>query len=88
MSETTRIPPTGGSGPAPPRKSLVEACETCRFWLEGVGQRPEYEKTGACRRYPPVVVDYDGGHLADATVSPWTDSSTWCGEWQAKRVDR
>lgn len=56
---------------------MEESCESCRFF------KPEKDKEHPlwqCRRFPPQLVVY--GNQFD-TVSPYVDSTYWCGEFQA-----
>lgn len=71
-------------------------CEACKFWVttEPGGVK---DRTGNCRRFPPVVVpsvqtegpDERAGRYVSETYSttasewPETESRDWCGEFKA-----
>lgn len=65
---------------------IAPACETCRYAdptvvanLDGAGP----EAVLICRRYPPAMVEDDGGY---GPVWPLVNDSDWCGEHAAKVV--
>lgn len=62
------------------KPSRPESCKTCRFFeING-------ENIGACRRYPPVVVNLrmqkpKVAEVFDATEFPVVHVENWCGEY-------
>lgn len=45
-----------------------EYCETCVFFLSGM-----------CRRFPPQLVEYNGGWTSGFPV---VNNKGWCGEYE------
>jgi len=57
-----------------------ECCEKCYFWKLDDDDE-EGERTGLCRRYPPVSV------LTDSSVAEWDNANPWDGRfWSRPRV--
>lgn len=53
-----------------------KTCETCRFYNQGY-----------CKRFPPVIPPL-GSDGRDYNRWPVVSTHEWCGEWDAKPVER
>ena len=86
MADTTRIPPKGGSGTAPPRKTLTQVipsrCDNCRYGDVLVNDDGRLIES-VCRRHAPrpSSARQGDGSEADYTVWPPVEPWEWCGEW-------
>lgn len=62
---------------------MTKTCETCRWWQKWLGTVAQPDIGGACKRFPPMIVQ----PLSRAPAfQPATRSTDWCGEHQPKEV--
>jgi hypothetical protein len=66
----------------------AERCDGCRYWGFQGSNNTSSDKTGLCRRNPPVL---DPGGHKEPVLEVWvqgmwpaTYSDEWCGEWRPR----